>query len=78
MRAEHPMANRPEFLIGRKGPLRADTISAIFGDASKRAGVSVSSHQFRRRMSSNWVRAGGSDDTLMVLAEWAISECRDR
>jgi site-specific recombinase XerD len=59
--------------IGTNGaPLKGDSISGVLDRISKRYGITppLRTHQFRRRFATEWVRQGGTDDTLMLLAGW--------
>jgi integrase len=60
----------PEYFLGRKGALHPDTITDIFNRVNALAGTQVTSHQLRRKLARDWVKGGGADDALMMLAGW--------
>ncbi len=69
-RSRHHSAHLPSLWIGRDGALRTDSITQLFDKQSKRLGIHVSTHQFRRAMSHTWALRGGTDDALMSICGW--------
>lgn len=69
-RAAHPFASLPHLFIGRSGALTPNGLGQVLRGACEKAGVHLTAHQFRRRMSLKWAEAGLSDDALRVSAGW--------
>ena len=56
---------------GQRGnPLNGDGIRQVLERRSRRAGVHVTSHQFRRRLAAKWLINGGSEVGLRAAAGW--------
>lgn len=52
--------------------MRPDSISGALDKISQRCGLPrpLRAHEFRRRLASEWIRRGGSDPELMLIAGW--------
>lgn len=52
--------------------IRPDSLSGILDRLSVRCGLPrpLRAHEFRRRLASEWIRRGGSDPELMLIAGW--------
>ena len=55
------------------GPLTPDGITKMVVKRSRRAGVDVTPHSFRRGFAVRWLREGGSEAYLMTAAGWTSS-----
>lgn len=72
-RAKTPHADRPWLWLGHGGlPMRPDSISGALDSMSRRCGLPrpLRAHEFRRRLASEWIRRGGTDPELMLIAGW--------
>ena len=72
-RSTRPHGDRPWLWPGLGGlAMRPDSISGILDSVSRRCGLPrpLRTHQFRRRLASEWIRRGGSDPELMLIAGW--------
>ena len=54
----------------RGRPLNGDGIRQVLARRSRRAGVHVTAHQFRRRLAAKWLLNGGSEVGLRSAAGW--------
>ena len=56
---------------GQRGnPLTGDGVRQVLERRSRRAGVRVTAHQFRRRLAARWLLDGGSEVGLRAAAGW--------
>ena len=55
----------------RGRPLNGDGIRQVLARRSRRAGVHVTAHQFRRRLAAKWLLNGGSEVGLRSAAGWS-------
>jgi integrase len=74
-RGQHRLAHLDAVWLGRDGPLRADSLTAMLHRISAEAGLTppLRAHSFRRRFAHEWALRGGADDTLMIVAGWRNS-----
>jgi integrase len=54
----------------RGNALNGDGIRQVLERRSRRAGIHVTSHQFRRRLAAKWLINGGSEVGLRSAAGW--------
>ena len=54
----------------RGSALNGDGIRQVLQRRSRRAGIHVSAHQFRRRLAAKWLLEGGSEVGLRAVAGW--------
>lgn len=70
-RAAHPAAQDPALWLGRRGILTASGLLQIIRRRGREAGNEhVFTHLFRHSFADRWLRSGGSESDLMVLAGW--------
>ncbi len=75
IRARHPLADRPQLWIGRKGPLTDSGMRQVLERRAIDAGVdNVHPHRFRHSFAHAWLAAGGQENDLMRLAGWRSRE----
>ena len=53
-----------------RGELTANGITQMLKRRSKRAGVTVTAHSFRRSLAMRWLRSGNSEALLMRVVDW--------
>jgi site-specific recombinase XerD len=73
VRENHPRADLPWLWLGHKGKLGADGVRLMLARRSRKAGVKVNAHSFRRGMATTWMMRGGSEVGLMAVAGWSSS-----
>jgi integrase len=70
-RAEHPRASDPALWIGKKGAVTGSGIFQIVRRRGREAGIGGAFvHLFRHSFADRWLKSGGSEGDLMVLAGW--------
>jgi site-specific recombinase XerD len=75
IRARHPLADRAELWIGRKGPLTDSGLRQLLERRAADAGVeNVHPHRFRHTFAHAWLASGGQENDLMRLAGWRSRE----
>jgi integrase len=70
VRSNHPHSDLSVLWLASAGAMQSDSIRLMLERRSKRAGVKVSSHQFRRAYAYSWLKNGGSQVGLMTTAGW--------
>lgn len=71
----HSEAHRPEFWLGRKGPLSGSGVHQMLNRRAEVAGIGhVFAHQFRHTFSHTWLESGGNEGDLMRLGGWSSSQ----
>jgi site-specific recombinase XerD len=69
-RSQHPAADKPHLWLGLRGRVTEDGMSNIIERLAARAGVEVTCHSFRRGLAARWIREGGGETMLRVVAGW--------
>jgi site-specific recombinase XerD len=71
VRAQHRDAARPEFWLGKGGPLLVHGVYLVVVRRGKQAGLEgAHTHLFRHGFADAWLKAGGQEGDLMRLAGW--------
>lgn len=70
MRVKSKFAGRPEFWLGRDGPLATKSIYRMITRRGDAIGVKIHPHMFRHTFSHNWLDKGGAEGDLMELNGW--------
>lgn len=73
-RATHKYAARPEWWLGRLGPLSTDGVGRVIERRGKKLGLHLYPHKFRHTFSHRWLDAGGAEGDLMELNGWESGE----
>lgn len=70
-RDRHPLADRPELWLGRRGVITGRGFHAIVKKRGEQAGIDgVHPHQFRHTSADLWLADGGSESELMENHGW--------
>jgi site-specific recombinase XerD len=70
-RAAHPRASDPALWIGKKGAITGSGMFQIIRRRGREAGMpGTFVHLFRHSFADRWLKDGGSEGDLMVLAGW--------
>jgi site-specific recombinase XerD len=79
LRAKHRAAASPKLWLGKFGVLQADGVYNILARRADEAGLKdVHPHQLRHTFADAWLRAGGSEGSLMRAAGWKNRTMLDR
>ncbi len=54
-----------------RGELTPNGVTQMLERRSKKAGVTVTAHSFRRSLAMRWLRSGNSEALLMTLVGWS-------
>lgn len=74
-RARHPLAERPQLWLGKKGPMTDSGLRQVLERRATDAGVTnVHPHRFRHSFAHAWLAAGNQEQDLMRLAGWRTRE----
>lgn len=74
-RARHPLADRPEVWLGRKGPMTQSGIAQMLERRALDVGIAgLHPHLFRHAFAHRWLAAGGQEQDLMRVAGWRSRE----
>lgn len=78
-RRRHPYAHLPQLWLGTKGPLTATGVAQMLRRKCGRANVAhVHPHQLRHTWAHTYMRDGGNEGDLMMLAGWSDRSMLDR
>jgi site-specific recombinase XerD len=70
-RAAHPDAALPALWLGQRGELTGSGLYQLVKTRAEQAGIGHAfTHIFRHGFADAWLRAGGQEGDLMVLAGW--------
>lgn len=79
IRGRHPGAASTKLWLGKRGPLAADGVYNVLARRAAQAGLKdVHPHQLRHTFADAWLRAGGSEGSLMRAAGWKSRSMLDR
>lgn len=70
-RRDHEFNARPEFWLGRLGPMTRNGIYKVVHERGEQAGLgSIHPHQLRHTFAHNWLADGGQETDLMRITGW--------
>jgi site-specific recombinase XerD len=70
VRAQHRHADSEALWLGPRGPLNDSAVDLMLRRRATQAGLKVHAHMFRHGFADAWLREGGQEGDLMVLAGW--------
>jgi integrase/recombinase XerC len=74
-RRQHPFAKAPALWIGKKGPLRDNSILQAVRRRGKQAGIDgLFPHMLRHSAAHRWLAEGGNEGDLMRVMGWRSRE----
>ena len=77
-RTMYPVDGGGWLWVGKKGALTSDGVRQMIERRRRVAGVSISSHSFRRGLAARALRSGVSQASLMVIAGWTTPSMPSR